>query len=74
MMPSVYVHALFETIVVSYCLKHFLLAMGNSLSTVVSNIFTEIFQEVELDTPHHRPAKYLRHFDDAFVVWPYGPA
>jgi hypothetical protein len=48
--------------------------MGNSLPLVVSDIFTKHFEEVALDTADHRPAKWLRYFDDTFAVWPHGPA
>jgi hypothetical protein len=48
--------------------------MGNSLSPVVSNIFTEHLEEIALDRADHKPAKWLRYVDDSFVVWPHGPA
>jgi hypothetical protein len=35
------------------------MAMGNSLSPVVSNIFMEHFEEIILDTTDHKPTKYL---------------
>jgi hypothetical protein len=50
------------------------MVMGNSLSPTVSNIFMENFEEVALDTPEYKPAKWLRYVDDTFVVWPHGPA
>jgi hypothetical protein len=31
--------------------------VGNSLSPVVSNIFMEHFEEIALDTAHHKPVK-----------------
>jgi hypothetical protein len=46
--------------------------MGNSLSPMVSNIFMEHFEELALNTAGHKPAKWLRYIDDAFVVWPHG--
>jgi hypothetical protein len=49
------------------------MAMGSSLSPVVSNIFVEHFEEIALDTAYYKPAKWLRYVDDTFVVWPYGP-
>jgi hypothetical protein len=49
------------------------MAMGNSLSLVVSNIFMEHFEETALDTADHKPAKWLIYVDDTFVVWPHGP-
>jgi hypothetical protein len=48
--------------------------MGNSLSPVVSNIFTEHSEEITLDIADHKPAKWLRHVDGTFVVWPHGSA
>jgi hypothetical protein len=50
------------------------IAMGNSPSPAVSNIFMEHFEEIALDSADHRPAKWIRYVDDTFVVWPYGPA
>jgi hypothetical protein len=50
------------------------MAMGISLSPVVSNIFMERFEKVALDTAEYKPAKWLRYVDDPFVVWPHGPA
>jgi hypothetical protein len=50
------------------------MAMRNPLSPVVSNIFMEHFEEIELDTADHKPAKWLRYGDNTFVVWPHGPA
>lgn len=49
------------------------MAMGNSLSPVVSNIFMEHFEEIAIDTAEYKPAKWLRYVDDTFVIWPYGP-
>jgi hypothetical protein len=50
------------------------MAVGNSLSPVVSNIFIEHFEEIALDAAVHKPTKRLRNVDDIFVVWPHGPA
>jgi hypothetical protein len=50
------------------------MAMGNSLSPVVSNIFMKHFEEIALDTADYTPAKWLRYIDDTFIVWPHGPA
>jgi hypothetical protein len=33
------------------------MAIGNSLSPVVSDIFMEHFEEIALDTADHKPAK-----------------
>jgi hypothetical protein len=35
------------------------MAMGNSLSPVVSNIFMEHFEEIALETAEYKPAKWL---------------
>jgi hypothetical protein len=50
------------------------MAMGNSLSPVVSNRFMEHFEEVTLDTGEYKPAKWLRYVDDTFMAWTHGPA
>jgi hypothetical protein len=43
------------------------MAMGNSLSLVISNIFMEHFEKIALDT---NPL----NSSDTFVVWPHRPA
>jgi hypothetical protein len=50
------------------------MAIGKSLSPVVSNIFMEHFEKIPLDTADYIHAKWLRYGDDTFVVWPHGPA
>jgi hypothetical protein len=50
------------------------MAMGNSLSPVVSNIFMEHLEEMALDTADHKPAEWLRNVVNTFVVWQHGPA
>jgi hypothetical protein len=50
------------------------MAMGNSPSLVVSNMFMEHFEEVALVTADNKPTKWLRYVDDTFVIWPRGPA
>jgi hypothetical protein len=50
------------------------MAMGNSSSPVISDIFVEHFEEITLDTAGHKPTKWLTYVDDTFVVWPHGPA
>jgi hypothetical protein len=42
-------------------------AMGNSLSPVVSNIFVEFFEEMVLDPAEHIPARWVRYIDD--TLW-----
>jgi hypothetical protein len=49
------------------------MAMGNSLSPIVSNIFMEHFEKLALDSAPYKPSLWLRFVDDIFVVWPYGP-
>jgi hypothetical protein len=49
------------------------MAMGNSLSPVVSNIYMEHFEKLALDTTEYKPTKWLRYVDDMFIVWPHGP-
>jgi hypothetical protein len=48
------------------------MAMGSSLSPVVSNIFMEHFEKLAIDTTDLRPAVWLRYVEDTFVVWPHG--
>jgi hypothetical protein len=49
------------------------MAMGSSLSPIVSNIFMEHFEELALDSAQYKPSLWLRYVDDTFVVWPHGP-
>jgi hypothetical protein len=44
------------------------MAMENSLSPVVSNIFMEHFEETALLTADHKFTKWLRYVDNTFVV------
>jgi hypothetical protein len=46
------------------------MAMGSSLSPIVSNIFMEHFEKLALETADLK----LRYVDDTFVVWPHGPS
>jgi hypothetical protein len=48
------------------------MAMGSSLSPVISNIFVEHFEQLALDLAPHKPAMWLRYVDDTFVVWLHG--
>ncbi|XP_023718596.1 uncharacterized protein LOC111870496 [Cryptotermes secundus] len=48
------------------------MAMGNSLSPIVSNIFMEHFEKLALDSAPYKPSVWLRYVDDTFVVWPHG--
>jgi hypothetical protein len=45
------------------------MAMENSLSLVVSNIFMEHFEETTLDRADHKLTKWLQYVNDTFVVW-----
>ena len=49
------------------------MAMENSLSPIVSNIFMEHFEKLALDSTPYKPSLWLRYVDDTFVVWPHGP-
>jgi hypothetical protein len=49
------------------------MAMGNSLSHIVINIFMEHFEKLALDSAPYKPSLWLRYVDDNFVVWPHGP-
>jgi hypothetical protein len=44
------------------------MAMENSLSPVVSNIFMERSEEIALNMADYKPTKWLRYIDDTFVV------
>jgi hypothetical protein len=48
------------------------MAVGNSLSPVVSNIFLESTEEMALDTAGTNPLKGSGIWIDTFVVWPHG--
>jgi hypothetical protein len=49
------------------------MAMGNSVSPIVSNIFMKHFEKLALDSAQHKQSLWLRYVDDTFVVWPHGP-
>jgi hypothetical protein len=49
------------------------MAMGSSLSPVVSYIYMEHFENLALDSTLHKPSLWLLYFDDTFAVWPHGP-
>jgi hypothetical protein len=49
------------------------MAMGSSLSPIVSNNFMEYLEKLALDSAQHKPSVWLRYADDTFVVWPHGP-
>jgi hypothetical protein len=45
------------------------MAVGNSLSLLVSNMFMEHFEEIA-----DKPTKWLRYVDNTLSVWTHGPA
>jgi hypothetical protein len=63
----------FKTIYFQYYQQKEGVAMGNSLSPVLSNIFMEHFEEIAMDTAECKPANWLMYVNDTFVIWPYGP-
>jgi hypothetical protein len=48
------------------------MAMGSSLSPIVSNICMELFEELALDSAQYKPSLWLRYIDDIFMVLPHG--
>jgi hypothetical protein len=48
------------------------MAMGSSLSLILSNIFMEHFEKLALYSAQHKPSLRLRYVDDMFVVWSHG--
>jgi hypothetical protein len=48
------------------------MAMGSSLSPIVSNIYMEHFEKLALDSEQQKPSLWLRYVDDTFVIWPHG--
>jgi hypothetical protein len=44
------------------------MAMGSSLSLIVSNIFMEHSEKLALDSAQHKPLVWLWYVDDMFVV------
>jgi hypothetical protein len=49
------------------------MAMGSSLSPIISNIYVGNFEKLALDLGQHIPSLWLQYVDDIFVVWPHGP-
>jgi hypothetical protein len=50
------------------------MAMGSSLSPIVSDIFMEHFEKLAHDSAQHKPLVWLQYVYDAFVVWLHGPS
>jgi hypothetical protein len=44
------------------------MAIGSSLSPIVSNFFMENFEKETLDTAQYKPSLWLRYIDDIFVA------
>jgi hypothetical protein len=49
------------------------MAVGSSLSLIVSNIYKECFGKLALDSVQHKLLLWLCYVGDTFVVWPHGP-
>jgi hypothetical protein len=49
------------------------IAVGCSLSIIISNIYMENFEKLALDSAQHKPSFWLRYVDDTFVVWLHSP-
>jgi hypothetical protein len=45
------------------------MAMGSSLSPIVSNIFMEHFEKLALDSAQYRPSLWLRYVDCGLAPW-----
>jgi hypothetical protein len=58
----------FQFEVIFYQHKRRGMAMGKSLSPVVSNIFMKQYEMMALDTADHKPNKCLRYISDTFMV------
>jgi hypothetical protein len=43
------------------------------LSLVITNFFTEGFEEVALNQVAHKPICWVHYVDDTVVIWPHGP-
>lgn len=52
--------------------QDFGMAMGGSLSPIMSNIFMEHFEESFVKTHRHTPKVWWRYVDDVFCIWPHG--
>jgi hypothetical protein len=48
------------------------MAMGNSLSPIVCDLYMSHFEELALDSSTYKPSCWFRYVDDTFVIWPHG--
>ncbi|KAJ8910459.1 hypothetical protein NQ315_008872 [Exocentrus adspersus] len=48
------------------------MAMGSSLSPIMSNIFMEHFEETYVKSYINKPKIWWRYVDDVFSIWPHG--
>jgi hypothetical protein len=48
------------------------MAMGRSLSLIISNTFMEHFEKLALASAQYKPSVWFRYVDGTFVVWPHG--
>jgi retron-type reverse transcriptase len=49
------------------------MALGSSLSPIVSNIYVEHFEKPALDSAQNKPFLWLRYVDDTLVDWSHDP-
>ena len=49
------------------------MAVGSSLSPIVSNIYMEFFEKLVLNSAQYKPSLWLRYVDNTSVIWPHGP-
>jgi hypothetical protein len=55
-----------------FCQQKDGMAMGSSISPIVSNIYMEHFEKLALDSAQNKPSLWLRYVDDTFVILPHG--
>jgi hypothetical protein len=48
------------------------MAMGSSISPILSNIYKDHFEKLALDLAQCKPSLWLQYVDDAFVVSSHG--
>jgi hypothetical protein len=47
------------------------MAIGSFLSPIVSNIYTQHFEKLALDSAQHKQLLWLYYVHDTFVIWPH---